>query len=111
MLSVIRTRGAHLSAVGHWKCTRPDRQPKSEPLPLGSLQDPERDEEEKNAVCSAARTLRLALRATGNATRLASALGVSVQQLAIWIAGEDMPPPQIFSLALALAFPKRDNAE
>jgi hypothetical protein len=75
------------------------------------LQNPESDEEEKNAVHSAARTLRLALRATGNATRLANTLGVSVQQLAIWIAGEDMPPPKIFSEALALAFPKRDKAQ
>jgi hypothetical protein len=75
------------------------------------LQSPERDEEEETALSSSTRTLRLALRATGNAARLANKLGVSLQQLAIWLEGEDMPPPKIFSEALALAYPERGKTE
>jgi hypothetical protein len=53
----------------------------------------------ENAVT---RTLALALSTIGSLERLAQHLGVSVQQIEKWMAGEGRPPTRIYMKALDL---------
>jgi hypothetical protein len=50
------------------------------------------------------RMLQRALEAYGSVHHLAKALGVSVEDLKLWVSGKELPPHQVFMKALELAF-------